>query len=744
MVRLNVTRVGFLMGVSLLLAAIIYFFAANWSGMGRADKILSAAGILVLFYGAAYFFSKMKMMLGHHSFLSASLLVGGCISFGAAVALLHQIYHSQADTFELFLVWSVPALLFALITRNQVFYILAYVLVHLTLWQLFYPTSLYVRYTDGQLLLIGGLFAFINLVLLALTEIKWLKSYPLKAMSFIVFHGSLLILSNAFEHAAYNVWTNVACVASIAIGFYYFAKVRLDRSMLTLHALAASAYAVAKFVRLMSEHASTTFFSFGLLFVALLLTGNVLFFRYLNRLNQGGGNAGGEAVDEEPDIQKSAVIGKAVSTIVTVIGILIGSISLVGLVMAASGDIEPQYTLFVFSLLFIIPVVLIKKANNVIRYTLLTIGFAAGMVSIAWMDQAGLSLLFLIVTIAGWFRLQGRAQHLFTYLLLNINAAILLFQLLGDAQHAATYTVFLLTILNAVILVCRFLLRNRTSRRHLWEGGLFFTLLFLFWLTFMEDIYPHSNLIFNIFNFIMVTGLVFVFVRRSLAFESVISLVFWFVYIAFKYYDLLWTLLHKSVTLALLGLIIITVTYVFAYRTRASVPEETNKFGGILRKSPVLIAMVIVLQLGYIGHHAAASELLLSNGTAIKLQIEPLDPRSMLQGDYITLNYTISTPPQAVAAELEARPGLSRIKVVLRPDNSGVYVFDRIYEEREQLADHEVLIKGRVSGWQNIYYGIESYFIPEGTGAAAEQTARFAYVRVNSRGDALLERVSRE
>jgi uncharacterized membrane protein len=64
MLRLNVTRVGFLMGVSLLLAAIIYFFAANWGGLGRADKILASAGIMVLFYGVSFIFSKMKIMLG--------------------------------------------------------------------------------------------------------------------------------------------------------------------------------------------------------------------------------------------------------------------------------------------------------------------------------------------------------------------------------------------------------------------------------------------------------------------------------------------------------------------------------------------------------------------------------------------------------------------------------------------------------------------------------------------------------
>nr|WP_317890768.1 GDYXXLXY domain-containing protein [Paenibacillus arenilitoris] len=162
------------------------------------------------------------------------------------------------------------------------------------------------------------------------------------------------------------------------------------------------------------------------------------------------------------------------------------------------------------------------------------------------------------------------------------------------------------------------------------------------------------------------------------------------------------------------------------------------------RRSPVLIAVVVALQLGYVGYQAAASESLLTGGTEIKLRIEPVDPRSMLQGDYMTLRYAISTPPQAIAAELESRPGLSRIKVVLRPDASGAYVFDRLYKDGEKLADGEIMIKGKASGWQTVYYGIETYFVPEGTGRDAERNAKYAYVRVNGRGDAMLERIGGE
>jgi uncharacterized membrane-anchored protein/uncharacterized membrane protein len=744
MLRLNVTRVGFLMGVSLLLAAIIYFFAANWGGLGRADKILASAGIMVLFYGASFIFSKMKIMLGHHSFLSAIFLVGGCISFGAAVALLNQIYNSHADTYELFLVWSVPALLFAFITRFSPFYLLSYALVHLTLWQYFFPSSLHVYHSEAELYLIGCLFALINLILFLLTETKLLASAPLKAVSFIAFHTALLILSNSLLYERYGPWMNIASAAAIAFGFYYFSRVRLNKAMLTLNALAASAFAVFKFLELLSEHASTAFFVYGLLFVAVLLTANVFFFRYLNKLDQPAEDHEKQASDPEENKHKGALIGKIVSTVVTIVGILIGSISLVGLVFLASDGQDTEYVLFVISLLFIIPVLLLSRLNAVVRYTILTIGYASGMIAIAWIDLPLLTLLFLVVTGAGWMRLDGRGQHLFIYSLFNINIAILLFQLFESVQHAFSFMVLIMAALNALIYACHHMLGEGALRQNLRECGLLYTLLFLFWLTFMDDIFPYSYEVFNLLNFVAVTALAFLFVRRGQALEATASLTFWFIFIAFKYYDIFWTLLHKSITLALLGILIIAVTYVFAYRTRARVPENADEFSRLLSKSPVLIAIVIVLQLGYVGYHAATSEVLLSTGKSIKLAIEPLDPRSLLQGDYVRLNYSISTPPETAQQELENRQGLSRIKVVLQEGADGVYTFGRFYQSGETISANEVIINASTSGWQSLYYGIETFFVPEGTGLETERNAHYAYVKVGKKGDALLEKLSKD
>lgn len=742
MLRLNVTRVGFLMGVSLLLAAIIYFFAANWTGLGRADKILASAGIMVLFYGVSFVFSKMKIMLGHHSFLSAIFLVGGCISFGAAVALLNQIYNAQVDTYELFLVWSIPALLFAVVTRYNPFYILAYTLIHLTLWKYFFPTSLSISHSEGQILMIGTLFALLNLLLFVIIEAKWLSSRPLKAVSFVIFHLSLIILSFSFDDAGYKLLTNSAVVIAIAFGFYYFARIRLNKTILTLNALAATAYAVCKFIELLIHHASSGFYVLGLLFVALLLTGNVLFFRYVNKLGKTSDDT--HENEKSQNEHKGVLAGNIVSMIITILGVFIGSVSLIGLVFLASSEVEPQHLLYVIALLFIIPMILLPRINPAVRYTILTIGYTAGMISILWTDTILLSVLFLIVTIAGWFRLQGRAQHLFTYTLININISIILFNLFETVNHAESIIVFILAVMNALIYESHFFLRDGALRDHIRECGLFFALLFMFWLTFMSNIFPYSNELFNIINFILVTILAFVFVRRNQVLEAVVSLVFWFLFIAYKYYDLFWTLLHKSITLALLGILAIIITYFFAYRAHARVPEEQGKQSNLFQKSPILIAILIALQLGYVGYHVAASEVLLANGTSVKLNIEPVDPRSMLQGDYVTLSYGISTPSQAIKNELESQNSLVRIKAVLRPDENGVYMLDRLYEHGERLADKEVLINGTVSGWGRIYYGIETFFVAEGTGIETEQNAKYAYIKVNTKGDALLERLSKE
>ncbi|KAF6579526.1 GDYXXLXY domain-containing protein [Paenibacillus sp. EKM212P] len=754
MLRFNAIRTGYLLGISLILAAIIYFFASNWGGLDRTFKIVLAAALIVLFYGLSFVFARIRAVPGQQAFLSNMFLVAGCIAFGVSVALLGQIYNSHADSYGLFFIWSVPALLLSWITRYNPFYMLSYVLIHLGLWLYFYPTMQSVPYSELESLSIAGVFAIVNLLLFLLTFLHRIHSAPLQYMSFTVFHIAMLAMTNSFAFDEYGLIMNVPHIAVIALGFYIFIKVRLNKTLLTLNALALSAFAVFKFIELAEAYSSSLFFVFGLIFVALLLTGNVWFFRYLNRLGKTLPDSGTTDIStskNEATVHEehgSEWISKTVSRVIKVVGVLIGSISLIGLIMISTNVNHTEYVLLVVSLLLMILMIVIpeSKLDSVIRYTLLTISYITGLAAILWSDQSLLSVLFLIVSIAGWFRSKGKRQLFFAYTFVNLNLATILFQQYQEWDGwnwTYKFIIFSLFIVNAVLYGVSYFISKTELKEHLRNSSLFFSLLFLFWATFFEDVVPHSYMFINIFYFVIVTGMVFAFARLKQKSEAITSVVFWFIFIGFKYYDLLWTLLYKSFTLALLGIIALGITWWadrrMAHSGKAAFDADHRSFS-FMRLSPLLIAIVIVLQLGIIGYQTARSETLLATGASIKLKLAPVDPRSLLQGDYVALNYDISTPPSKPLLQ-EEEWSRGKVKVVLTPDSQGVYVADRLYQDGEKLASHEVILNGQWYG-SRILYGIENYFIPEGTGRTVEQNAHFAHIRVSRNGDALLERLA--
>ncbi|MBU9706108.1 GDYXXLXY domain-containing protein [Paenibacillus sp. AK121] len=742
MLRFNAIRTGYLLGISLILAAIIYFFASNWGGLDRTVKIVLAVALIVLFYGLSFVFARIRAVPGQQAFLSNIFLVAGCVAFGVSVALLGQIYNSHADSYGLFFIWSVPALLLSWITRYNPLYMLSYVLIHLGVWLYFYPTMQSPSYSQLESLSIAGVFAIFNLVLFLLTFLHRIHSAPLQYMSFTVLHIAMLAMTNSFAFDGYGLIMNIPHIAVIALGFYIFIKVRLNKTLLTLNALALSAFAVFKFIELAEAYSSSLFFVFGLIFVALLLTGNVWFFRYLNRL-------GKPSPDETvvPEEHSSEWITKTVSRIIKVVGVLIGSISLIGLIMISTNVNHTEYVLLGVSLLLMITMIVIpeSKLDPVIRYTLLTISYITGLAAILWSDQTLLSVLFLIVSIAGWFRSKGKRQRFFAYTFVNLNMATVLFQQYQEWDGwnwTYKFIIFALFALNAVLYGLSYFRPKTELKGHLRDSSLFFSLLFLFWTTFFEDVIPHSYMFMNIFYFVIVTWMVFAFIRHKQKSEAITSVVFWFIFIGFKYYDLLWTLLYKSFTLALLGIIVLGITWWFdrrmAHSGKTAFDADHRSFS-FMRLSPLLIAIVIVLQLGIIGYQTARSETLLATGTSVKLKLAPIDPRSLLQGDYVALNYDVSTPPSKNSLQ-EKDWNRGKVKVVLTPNSQGVYIADRLYQDGEKLAHHEIVLNGQWNG-SRILYGIENYFIPEGTGRTVEQNAHYAYIRVSRNGDALLERL---
>ena len=65
-------------------------------------------------------------------------------------------------------------------------------------------------------------------------------------------------------------------------------------------------------------------------------------------------------------------------------------------------------------------------------------------------------------------------------------------------------------------------------------------------------------------------------------------------------------------------------------------------------------------------------------------------------------------------------------------------IYDTIEEaKKERTDDHQVIVTGKANG-NTITYGIENFFIEEGTGLEVEQNAKYANIKVGSNGDAIL------
>ncbi|MBI4777849.1 DUF2157 domain-containing protein [Candidatus Desantisbacteria bacterium] len=90
----------FIFGNTLVLAGIIFFFAYNWSKMGRFFKFgLIESGIIVCIIGS--YLQGRTQLTGKVLLLCASVMVG------VLLAVYGQIYQTGADTFELFIGWAI-------------------------------------------------------------------------------------------------------------------------------------------------------------------------------------------------------------------------------------------------------------------------------------------------------------------------------------------------------------------------------------------------------------------------------------------------------------------------------------------------------------------------------------------------------------------------------------------------------------------------------------------------------------
>lgn len=139
------------------------------------------------------------------------------------------------------------------------------------------------------------------------------------------------------------------------------------------------------------------------------------------------------------------------------------------------------------------------------------------------------------------------------------------------------------------------------------------------------------------------------------------------------------------------------------------------------------IALSAALIVGYVAFAAHGKESIRRDGKLIFLPLAPVDPRSLMQGDYMELRYEFSQrsadiPPRGV--------------FVLGTDQRNVARVTRVAQEPTKLLPGEVCLR-YFKHDDEPKVGAESFFFQEGKGQAFAK-ARFAAVRVASNCDKLL------
>lgn len=288
-------------------------------------------------------------------------------------------------------------------------------------------------------------------------------------------------------------------------------------------------------------------------------------------------------------------------------------------------------------------------------------------------------------------------------------------------------------MLPAIVCVCVMLpLHSVLPRRMLLGVPAGLVLLGLLWL-------PSPGIAFSLALTLLGFGLH----RRVLLGVGTLSLV---AYLVTYYYQMSVPLLDKALWLGLGGLATAALFGVLLHAQKRA-DREASRAGDAtsdpvhpaLRAPawPAALALAgLVLVVGAVNFKVWQREQLLAHGTEIVLALAPVDPRSLLQGDYMALDFALARDISALTPDTSnAHTDQKGYAIVaLGPHNEASLL--RIQPALTPLAKGEYALQYRTEGGR-VKIVTNAFFFPEGQGDHFAK-GRYGALRVDQNGEALL------
>lgn len=223
------------------------------------------------------------------------------------------------------------------------------------------------------------------------------------------------------------------------------------------------------------------------------------------------------------------------------------------------------------------------------------------------------------------------------------------------------------------------------------------------------------------------------------------------VYLGVYYYQLELPLLQKALWLggaAVLLFVLRAAVWLVPRLMRTQTPAQPRALPPVSRALRwrtvgILGGLVVVLVAANAG--IWQRETLLASGKVVILELVPVDPRSLMQGDYMALNFAAGrevTRLRLGGAQTDVETVMGYEPdgyVMLTPDSRGVAQAVRIQSDVHPHTDGEVPLRYRVRG-NGVRIVTNAYFFPEGQ-AARYEVAKYGELRVADDGEALLVRM---
>jgi len=213
---------------------------------------------------------------------------------------------------------------------------------------------------------------------------------------------------------------------------------------------------------------------------------------------------------------------------------------------------------------------------------------------------------------------------------------------------------------------------------------------------------------------------------------AVVSFFSWY------YYNLQATLLFKSITLVVLGAVLIVawmgLNAIYGNKTENKL--KLLKFK-VINKNKWLAAVTVFIAIIAINININKKQELIENGDVLLFELAPVDPRSIMQGDYMRLRFDLA---RKIYDKLTLKNGSNSIPVhqgfavVEKGDNQVVSLVDLF--NNQELNENQYMVPYKMRKYQ-VIFTTDAFYFQEGK-ASHYQKAKYGQFRMSKSGEMIL------